>query len=73
MYDDFIKQLNDSLYKTTGKILAQQTTCHIHFRKMFEKLPITEGLSILNKAKKFEEFHPDNIKIYEKIIQNKGE
>lgn len=70
-YQKFLKELDDAMFKTIRKLRSSRDTCCTHFQKMFTKLPIDEANKLLDKAEKFEEFHPDNIKFYRKIVNKK--
>jgi hypothetical protein len=72
-YAEFMKQLNDALYETTKAIAAAQTTDATDYRKMFERLDIERAEKLLDGAKKHEEFHPDSIAMYDRILAKRKE
>ncbi|MDY0215275.1 MAG: hypothetical protein RBS24_07190 [Bacilli bacterium] len=56
-YDKFMDELRNTLKKTTGKGIVHAKW--EDYKKMFEKLSKKEANALFKKAKKFEEFEPD--------------
>jgi len=64
----FLKRLSDAIWKT---IRVARSTSAIHKKQMFEKLPKKEAQELLNEAKYYQEFHPDRIEQFQRIINEK--
>jgi len=69
-YEEFLSLVEYAIFKTTG-VTNQNLINHATFEKMFTKLPKKDGQFLLDLAIDYEEFPPDNVKDYQKIIDQK--
>jgi len=67
-YTDFLELLTDKLYETSGAVRIRHTTCTPHYIQMFKKLPTREAHELLDLAIKYDEFHPDSVALFRKVI-----
>jgi len=70
-YEMFSQLLEDCLYETIGHIRSSPNTCSTHTVEMLKKLDLNTANFLLDQAEFHEEFHPDNIKYYRKLITQK--
>lgn len=68
-YDAFMGDLRSSLKKTTGKGIVHAKW--EDFKKMWMKLSKKEATILFKKAKKYEEFEPDQEEEIEELINKK--
>ena len=72
-YEQFEKLLADALWKRAGKLRESPTTCAVDYRRMFERMPLLEGWSLLALAREHEEFHPEREAQIEGLLKRRTE
>lgn len=67
----FYTLLEDSLYKTTGKILGSLTVSAVHYKEMFERLDLPTATILLEAAIEYDYFYPDWVDIFTEILEKR--